>query len=201
MLLPLKIQNPPPAVFTAVCLSLIMHTAVILWFGPLRASMPDVGAFAPIEVTLDSEPAPRIAIRPRRIAATPVSPTASSNPAAPATTSEAAATETPTAAHDEPLVEARYNVTSLNNPKPPYPLAARRRGIEGQVLLRARVQEDGRCAQVETKQSSGYAMLDSAALETVKKWRFAPATLSGTPVASWVEVPITFRLREDLARN
>ena len=201
MLLSLKIQSLPPATFTAVCLSLVAHAAVILWLGPLRATMPQMGAFEPIEVTLDTEPAPRLAFKTRQGATTPSPQAASPNPATPAAASEATTEATQPTTQDAPLVEARYNVTSLNNPKPPYPLAARKRGIEGQVLLRARVQEDGHCAMVETKKSSGYTMLDSAAVETVKKWRFAPATLSGTPIASWVEVPITFRLRDELARN
>lgn len=200
MLLPMKIQNLPPVTFTAVCLSLVAHAAVLLWLGPLRITMPQLGAFEPIEVSFTSEPAPRLAFKPRQVA-TPSAQPAPRDAATPTANTDAAMGEKQATANEEPLVEARYNVTSLNNPKPPYPLAARKRGIEGQVLLRARVQEDGRCAMVETKKSSGYTMLDSAAVETVKKWRFAPATLSGTPIASWVEVPITFRLRDNLARN
>ena len=201
MLLSLKIQNLPPATFAAVCLSLVAHAAVILWIGPLRATMPQMGAFEPIEVSFMNEPAPRLAFKSRHVAANPTAQPALRDAMTPTTHTDTAMEEEQATANEEPLVEARYNVTSLNNPKPPYPLAARKRGIEGQVLLRARVQEDGHCAAVETKKSSGSTMLDSAAVETVKKWRFAPATISGAPVASWVEVPITFRLRDELARN
>ena len=201
MRLPVKIQTLPPATFNAVCLSLVVHAAVIMSLGPLRTTMPQMGAFAPIEVSFTNEPAPHLVLKPRHVAATPTAQPALRDAVAPTTNTDAAMEEKQATANEEPLVEARYNVTSLNNPKPPYPLAARKRGIEGQVLLRARVQEDGYCSLVETKQSSGYTLLDSAAVETVKKWRFAPATLSGAPIVSWVEVPITFRLRDDLARN
>jgi len=40
----------------------------------------------------------------------------------------------------EPAVEPpRYNAAYLSNPPPAYPLAARRRGIEGTVLVRAEI--------------------------------------------------------------
>ena len=74
--------------------------------------------------------------------------------------------------HDEPLVESRYDVAALNNPKPPYPLAARRQGAEGRVVLRAQVLEDGRCTEVHIVRGSGHALLDESALATVRRWRF-----------------------------
>ena len=38
------------------------------------------------------------------------------------------------------------------------------------------------------------AVLDDAALQTVRRWRFVPARRGDTPVESWVDVPIIFRL-------
>ncbi len=82
------------------------------------------------------------------------------------------------------------------NPKPPYPLVARRLGAQGVVVLRVQVCEDGRVAAVELAHSSGFALLDESASRTVRQsWRFVPARLNGAPVASWVEVPIQFVLR------
>ena len=82
------------------------------------------------------------------------------------------------------------------NPKPPYPLVARRLGAQGVVVLRVQVCEDGRVAAVELARSSGFALLDESASRTVRQsWRFVPARLNGAPVASWVEVPIQFVLR------
>jgi protein TonB len=105
------------------------------------------------------------------------------------------APEAPPMAVPEPIVEApRFNAAYLNNPPPAYPLAARRRGMEGRVMVRAEVQQDGRCAQVELKQGSGHELLDRAALEAVGKWRFVPARQGGQAVTAWVEVPITFKL-------
>ena len=81
------------------------------------------------------------------------------------------------------------------NPKPPYPMLARRRGDQGVVLLRVHVRADGSVVAAEIKQSSGSSLLDDAALQTVREsWRFIPARLGDVPVESWVEVPIRFVL-------
>lgn len=89
-----------------------------------------------------------------------------------------------------PLVPARYRDTSL----PSYPTAARERGIEGVVLLAVQVKADGRVGKVRVKASSGSAILDDAALGTVKRWTFEPAKRGPRSVESWVEVPMKFAL-------
>lgn len=95
----------------------------------------------------------------------------------------------------EPAVEApRFNAAYLNNPPPAYPLLARRRGIEGRVLVRAEVQADGSCSRAELKKTSGSDLLDQAALEAVRKWHFVPAKKGNQAITAWVEVPITFKL-------
>lgn len=120
-------------------------------------------------------------------------PVAMAAPVAPAPTPPAP--EPPAKSAPEPVLEApRFNAAYLNNPPPAYPLAARRRGIEGRVLVRAEVQADGSCSRVEMKAGSGSDLLDQAALEAVRKWRFVPARKGSQVVMAWVEVPITFKL-------
>jgi len=98
----------------------------------------------------------------------------------------------------EPVLELpRYNAVYLSNPPPAYPLAARRRGIEGTVLVRAEISAGGECQRAELKKTSGHEMLDHAALEAVKKWRFMPAKRGSQAVVAWVEVPITFKLENN----
>jgi len=81
-----------------------------------------------------------------------------------------------------------------SNPEPPYPMAARRLGLEGTVVLRVVVATDGRPASVVVLQSSGHEVLDTSALETVRtRWRFVPARRNGMPVEDSVQVPIRFR--------
>lgn len=83
------------------------------------------------------------------------------------------------------------------NPKPPYPLLARRLGAQGVVLLRVEVRADGSVAAVELERSSGFSVLDDSATRTVREsWRFVPARIDGTPTTSWVEVPIRFVLAD-----
>lgn len=87
-----------------------------------------------------------------------------------------------------------FSAAYLRNPAPRYPLAARRAGEQGTVMLRVLVSPDGQPARVELEDSSGSAHLDSAAVEAVKRWRFTPARRSSETVEGWVLVPIVFRL-------
>jgi protein TonB len=79
------------------------------------------------------------------------------------------------------------------NPEPPYPMAARRLGLQGTVVLRVVVAPDGSPVSVAVLQSSGHAVLDASAADTVRgKWRFVPARRNGVPVEDTVQVPIRF---------
>jgi periplasmic protein TonB len=88
-----------------------------------------------------------------------------------------------------------FNADYLNNPAPAYPTVSRRLREEGKVVLRVFVNEQGAPAEVQLKNSSGFARLDSVAVDTVKHWRFLPARRGAEPVAAWVLVPISFSLR------
>ncbi|MGB3210073.1 MAG: energy transducer TonB [Desulforhopalus sp.] len=81
------------------------------------------------------------------------------------------------------------------NKQPPYPVMAKRRGYEGEVLLSVWVDAGGVVAEIKIKHSSGHVSLDRAALKTVKNWSFTPATEGGRAVAMWVDVPIEFQLK------
>jgi protein TonB len=77
---------------------------------------------------------------------------------------------------------------------PEYPRMARRAGWEGVVTIRAVVDETGKVTSAEILISSGHSSLDRAALETVKRWPFAPARRGGKPVSSTVDQPVRFTL-------
>jgi protein TonB len=87
----------------------------------------------------------------------------------------------------------------LANPAPVYPTLSRRLGEEGTVVLRVQIDSEGLARTVELAQSSGYPRLDQAALEAVRRWRFAPAQRDGRAVEAWVRVPIVFRLQDSAA--
>ena len=82
----------------------------------------------------------------------------------------------------------------LSEVKPDYTEDARRRGLEGEVLLEIVVRRDGRVGDVRILQGLG-AGLDQQAIQAVRRWQFAAATRKGQPVDVIVEVAVEFTLR------
>ena len=81
-----------------------------------------------------------------------------------------------------------------SNPKPAYPEEAKREHQQGRVLLEVQVGADGRASSVSVKRSSGFPILDNAALQAVQRWTFEPARIGGLPVAGRADVPVNFAL-------
>jgi protein TonB len=48
---------------------------------------------------------------------------------------------------------------------------------------------------LKVRTSSGFTVLDEAALEAVRNWHFSPGRRGDTPLAMWVEIPISFELQ------
>jgi periplasmic protein TonB len=82
----------------------------------------------------------------------------------------------------------------LHEVKPEYTQEARRRGVEGDVVLEIVVRRDGSVGDVKILQGLG-AGLDQRAVDAVRQWRFGPARRHGTPVDVIVEVAVEFKLR------
>lgn len=80
------------------------------------------------------------------------------------------------------------------NALPPYPEAAREDGLEGLVRLAVEVDAQGRVSAVRWDARSGVMLLDIAARDAVRLWRFEPARQDGQAVASTVRVALQFRL-------
>jgi protein TonB len=81
------------------------------------------------------------------------------------------------------------------NLPPRYPEQARSLRREGVVRLRLRVDEDGRVTSVDVVRSSGYPILDAAAVSAVRTWQGRPAMRDGRPVATSWDLPVRFKLR------
>lgn len=75
---------------------------------------------------------------------------------------------------------------------PRYPMKARQRRIQGRVILSFTVGIDGRADKIRLLRS--IPALDDAAIESLRKWKFLPATRNGKPVPFLTEVTITFTL-------
>ena len=82
----------------------------------------------------------------------------------------------------------------FTNLAPRYPESARKQGQEGLVVLRVVVDRTGRPMSVDVKRGSGFSLLDEAAVQAVRRWRFAPARAGSLGIDSTVEIPIRFRL-------
>jgi protein TonB len=193
-------RNIPPASWMAFGLSAAVHIGVMVGFGPFVVSAPRPGMFEPIDVALLAEPASKPALKSTidpglaSIAEAQEIPRAMESSPDRIDADAASTPENSQTVDNEPLVESRYDVAALNNPKPLYPLVARRNGAQGRVVLSVQVSASGASSEVLLKHSSGHAVLDDAALQTVRRWHFIPARRGDTPVESWVDVPITFRL-------
>ena len=83
-------------------------------------------------------------------------------------------------------------VMAIDTPPPAYPAELACADLGGRVLLRLSIGPDGRPAKVETLESSGQPALDASAVEAVQGWTFQAATRAGQPVASQINVPMTF---------
>lgn len=82
----------------------------------------------------------------------------------------------------------------LREVKPDYTEEARRRSVEGDVVLEIVVRRDGGVGDVKILHGLG-AGLDERAVDAVRQWRFSPARRFGTPVDVMVEVAVEFKLR------
>jgi protein TonB len=71
-----------------------------------------------------------------------------------------------------------------------YPMLARRRGLQGRVVVRFMLDASGKAADLSTVESSGHEILDAAALEAVRRAVPMPAPAVPTQIV----LPIVFAL-------
>lgn len=104
----------------------------------------------------------------------------------------------PTPGADFTTVAGRPSVPAkpdyLKNPKPKYPPVAERRKQQGTVVLNVTVSASGRATKLSVKKSSGFELLDQAAITAVREWEFTPARIGSLAVESEIEVPWRFTL-------
>lgn len=92
------------------------------------------------------------------------------------------------------MIERDATPLYRRNPAPGYPMIGRKRGYQGTVILEVLVNREGRVGDLRVVASSGYSVLDQAALASVKTWIFEPGMRAGKKVDMWVKVPVRFRL-------
>jgi protein TonB len=90
-------------------------------------------------------------------------------------------------------VGGKINAPSLvNRVNPEYPAAAALAQAEGIVVLEATVGKDGRVDSVRAV--SGHPMLQTAAVDAVKRWVYQPLLLNGEPVPFVLTVTVSFKI-------
>jgi protein TonB len=98
------------------------------------------------------------------------------------------------AAASAPPEPARAARALAGNRPPAYPEAAREDGLQGRVQLQLQIDAQGTVTAVQWLQRSGIALLDLAARDAVRAWRFEPARRGGQDVPSSHTVTIRFEL-------
>ena len=78
-------------------------------------------------------------------------------------------------------------------PLPVYPEIARRVRKECTVVLQSVIDKSGRVTAIEVEQPCPFGMSE-AAVAAVERWRYAPATLKGLPVAVYMTLTVGFHL-------
>ncbi len=77
--------------------------------------------------------------------------------------------------------------------EPRYPAVAVAAKLSGTVILELTVDDAGRVTDVEVLRSQG--LLDKAAVDAVKQWRYSPLVLNGIPTPFIVTVTMNFSMR------
>lgn len=122
-----------------------------------------------------------------------MAPLPSDGVASPSDPAGAAATAL-SAASDASATTGATRLQAVYTPQPLYPPAARAAGHQGTVVIGVLVSAEGDLLQAHVQRSSRSALLDQAALDAVRQWRFRPATDPlGQAIESAGSVPFTFR--------
>ncbi|HJZ12475.1 MAG TPA: energy transducer TonB, partial [Acidobacteriota bacterium] len=74
-----------------------------------------------------------------------------------------------------------------------YPEVARRARIQGTVILEAVITKTGTVEEMKILRAL-HPVLDQAAMNAVKQWKYKPAVLNGRPVKVYFTVTVNFQL-------
>ncbi len=78
--------------------------------------------------------------------------------------------------------------------EPVYPELARKAGIEGRVIVKVLINTKGDVEKVEVIKS--HPLLDQAAIEAAKQFKFKPGKQRDRYVKVWMTIPFNFRLKK-----
>lgn len=76
-----------------------------------------------------------------------------------------------------------------------YPEVARKAGIEGRLMVWAKINEHGEVIQTRILTSLGPNGCDEAAMQAISSVKWKPAMRGDQPITVWIAVPVDFRLK------
>lgn len=82
----------------------------------------------------------------------------------------------------------------LKKVDPVYPEEARKALVQGVVVLRVRINEEGLVEQIMIMKSES-GLLNQPAIDAVKKWKYEPLLIEGKPTPAVFNVTVAFRLK------
>lgn len=91
---------------------------------------------------------------------------------------------------EPPLPITSHAVTAAD-----YPVESISLREVGTTQVQFLVHVDGAVRDTIIARSSGSPRLDQAAIQTVSRWRYKPATQNGRPVPAWLDANVVFQLR------
>ena len=196
-----------------VALVVLAHVSLLWTYTSLSSETRSVPREMSISMALPRPPQPEV-VQPKPVVKPVVKPEVKPKPVQPQPVPDVAALdvpeETPTPSPPEesapeqpenappglPDREPDYQADYLKHPLTLYPMVARRMGWAGRGGLNVEVLESGLPGQIKLYQSSGRDVLDNAAMQAVRGWKFVAARQNGLTVAKWFLVPIPFILKE-----
>jgi protein TonB len=207
-------MNRALTIFYAIALAL--HAAALFWLKPPAPKPPKIFNETYVDVTLtkppESEPPKPIVVPPPRqpiIETPPPKPEEKPQPPPPAKPEMT----TPEPKPEPPPPAPRPVITPPPQPKPPtedyvpvtqptfamqathvYPPEAARRHQQGTVVLMLYINGKGALDKAEIVKSSGFPLLDAAAIKEMKQSRFEPAMDGAIPIRSRAQASVTYRL-------
>lgn len=96
------------------------------------------------------------------------------------------------ASSSTPAVNTSREAKLLSSVHPVYPTAAKESNIQGSVTISANVDATGKVTGARAL--TGPFLLREAAINSVKRWKYSPALVNGSPAASLVVVSVEFKL-------
>jgi protein TonB len=82
----------------------------------------------------------------------------------------------------------------MHQPQPKLPARVVQKQVEGKVVIRLLVDEDGRVERIKIMKAEPQGLFEEPVKEAAKQWRYQPAQYQGKPVKTWIEVPMNFKL-------